>query len=101
MTFLAFVYPYLRAPKDVVREVFKKSRFRRPFDKVHGKRSQKQLKSEDQDLSHIYWSMWRQLSRKKSLLVICKALGLFINSLTAHDNYSLFNRDNLTEPIQM
>ena len=54
MTFLAFVYPYLRAPKDVVREVFKKSRFRRPFDKVHGKRSQKQLKSEDQDLSHIY-----------------------------------------------
>ena len=40
------------------------------------------------------------MSWKKSLLVICKILGLFINTLTADDKYSLLNRDNLTQPIQ-
>ena len=38
---------------------------------------------------------------KKSLLVICKILGLFLNTLVAHDNYSLLNWDNLTQPSQM
>ena len=35
-----------------------------------------------------------------SLLVICKILGLFVNTLTADDKYSLLNRDNLTQSIQ-
>ena len=26
---------------------------------------------------------------------------MFVNKLTAHDNYSLLNRDNLTKPIQI
>ena len=39
-------------------------------------------------------------SWKKSLLVICKIVGLFVNTLVA-DEYSLFNIDNLTQPIQM
>ena len=38
---------------------------------------------------------------KKSLLVIFKILGLFVNTLTADDKDSLLNRDNLTQPIQM
>ena len=37
---------------------------------------------------------------KKSLLVICKIVGLFVNTLVA-DEYSLLNIDNLTQPIQM
>ena len=37
---------------------------------------------------------------KKSLLLICKILGLPVNTLTTDDKYSLINRDNLTEPIQ-
>ena len=45
--------------------------------------------------------MRKQLSWKKSLLVICKVLGLFVNTLTADDKYSLLNRDNLTQPIHM
>ena len=36
-----------------------------------------------------------------SLLVICKTLKLFINTLTADDKYSLLNSDNLTQPIRM
>ena len=38
---------------------------------------------------------------KKSLLVTPKVLGLFVNTLTADDKYSLLNRDNFTHPIQM
>ena len=36
-----------------------------------------------------------------SLLVLCKILRLFVNTLTADDKYSFFNRRNLTEPIQI
>ena len=40
-----------------------------------------------------------QVSWKKSVLVICKILGLFANTLTADDKYSLLNWDNLMQPI--
>ena len=33
--------------------------------------------------------------------MICKISRLFINTLSADGKYSLFNRDNLTQPIQM
>ena len=32
--------------------------------------------------------------------MICKVLKLVVNTLTAHDKYSLPSRDNLTHPIQ-
>ena len=34
------------------------------------------------------------------MLVLCKILGLFVNTLTADDKYSLLNTDNLTRSIQ-
>ena len=39
MILIADVFPKLRAPKDVVRQMTKKSRFRGPFDKQLGKRA--------------------------------------------------------------
>ena len=36
-----------------------------------------------------------------ALLVICKIIRLFCNTLTADDNHYLLNRDNLARPIQM
>ena len=36
-----------------------------------------------------------------SLLVLCKILRLFLNILTADGKYSLLNRDNSTQPIQI
>ena len=36
-----------------------------------------------------------------SLLVTHKSLSLFVNTLTADDKYSLLNKDNLAQPIQM
>ena len=35
------------------------------------------------------------------MLVLCKILRLFVNTLTADDKYSVLNRDNLTQPIQI
>ena len=42
-----------------------------------------------------------QFSWKKSLLVICKTLGPFLNTLSADDKYSLLNRDKFLQHIQM
>ena len=72
-----------------------------PLDKQHAKWDQTLLKSEHHIPYDIFWSLWRQLSWKKSLLVICKFLRLFLNTLTAHHKNSLLNRQNLTQPIQM
>ena len=34
------------------------------------------------------------------MLVLCKILGLFLNTLTDDDKYCLLYRDNLTQPIR-
>ena len=35
------------------------------------------------------------------MLVLCKILGLLVNTLTGDDKYCLLYRDNLTQPIQI
>ena len=79
----------------------RKSRFRGPLDKQNGKRTQALLKSASETLYHIHRSPPTKLSWKKSLLLTCKILGQLVNTLTAEENYLLFNRDNLTRLIQM
>ena len=101
MTLIAEVFPKLRSPKNKVRSMSIKSRFKGSFKKQHGKCAQTLLKFAWQNLYHIYWSLWRQLTFKKFLLVICKISRLFPNTLSADGKYSLLNRDNLTQPIQM
>ena len=72
----------------------KKYGFRRPLNKRYHKRFQTLLKTEGQHLYHHYWWLWRLLNWKKSVLVICKILGLFVNTLTAADKNALPNLDN-------
>ena len=79
----------------------KKSCFRGPFNKWHSKRAEKLLKSEWQHLYHIYWCVCRQFTFKKSLWLISKILGHYFNHLTANGKYSLLNRGNLLQQIQM
>ena len=43
----------------------------------------------------------KAIDLQKSLLVICKISTLFPNTLSGDGKYSLLNRDNLTQPIQM
>ena len=76
-------------------------RFTVPFSKQLEKRAQTLFKSKRGHHYHIYWSLWRILSLKKSLLLICKILRLFVKTFTARHKCSLLNRDNFTQPIQM
>ena len=101
MTLLANIFLKLWPAKNVVRYMCKKSRFRLPFRKEHGKRVSTLFKFEWQHLYDIYWASGRQFSCKKSLLVRCKSLRLFVNTMSAVDKCSLPNRDNLMEPIHM
>ena len=101
MTLIPEVFPKLRTPKKKVKSMAKKSRLKGSFGKQHGKRAKTLLKFAWQQLYHIYWSLWRQLTCKNSMLVICKTWRLFPKTLSADGKYSLLNRHNLTQPIQM
>ena len=53
MTFIANLFPKLRTPKNVVRYMSKKSRFKGPFDWQRSKRVQTLLRFELQHRYHI------------------------------------------------
>ena len=53
MTLIAALFPKLRTPKNVVRYMSKKSRFKGPFDRQHGTRNQTLLRSEPQHSYHV------------------------------------------------
>ena len=101
MTLIAEVFPKLQTPENMVTSMSKKSRFKGSFGKHHGKRVKTLLKFPWQHLCHIYWSMWMQLSCRKSVLVTRNISRLFPNTLIAVGKYSLVNRDNLTQSTQM
>ena len=101
MTLIADLFPKLRTQKNLVRSMPKKSPLKGSFEEQHGKCAQTLLKDQGQLLYHIYWSLWGQLTYKKSLLVICKISRLFPNTLNADGKYSLFKGDNFTHPIYM
>ena len=54
MALIADLFWKLRTPKNVVRYMSKKSRFKVPFDRQHGKRVQTLLRSEPQHRYHIW-----------------------------------------------
>ena len=101
MPFIVDVFLKLRTSKNVVNQISKKSPFLGPFGEQHINGAQTHLKSELHHLYQIYWSLWRELTWKKSILVKRNVLRMFVNMLTVDDNYSLLNRDNLRLPIQM
>ena len=101
MTVRSDVFLMLGIPKNVVRTMSKKSRFSLPFKKQHGKQVPTLSKSERQHFCLISWSMWKQLSCKKSPLVICKIFRIFLNTLSAVGKYSLLNTDNLMQSIEI
>ena len=101
MTLIAYLFLRLRPAKIVVRYMCKKSRFRLPLQKEHGKRFSTHFKYERERLQHIYCSTGRQFSVKKSFLSIWKSLRLFVIPTSAVDKCSLPNTDNLMQPIQM
>ena len=53
MTLIADSFPKLRTPKNVVTYMSKKSRFKGPFDRQHGKRAETHLQAEPKRHYHI------------------------------------------------
>ena len=101
MTLIADVLPKLRTPKNMVRSMRKNSRFRGSVENPHGKCPQTFFKLDPQRRYHISRLLGSQLSYKKSMLGICNISKLFPNTLSTDGKYSLLDRDNLTQPIQM
>ena len=54
MTLIADLVPKLGSPENVVRYMCKKSRFKGPFDRQHGKLVQTLLQSGQQHCYHFY-----------------------------------------------
>ena len=79
----------------------KKPRFRIPSDSQHVNGSETLLKSARQQCYKIFPLLWVNFSLKKSLLVISNILRYFVSTSTADGMYSVFNRDNLQQLIQM
>ena len=98
---IAHIFTKIPTPKNMVRSISKWSRFKGYFRKQHSKWAKTLFKFEWQHIYHIYWSLWRSLSCKKFLLVICKISKLFPNKLSADGKYSFLNWDNLTKHIQV
>ena len=54
MTLMAYLFLNLRTPKNVVREMSKKSRLRGSFDRQHGKRAKTLIQYQRQNLYQIH-----------------------------------------------
>ena len=54
MTLIAYLFPKLRTPENVVRYMSKKSRLKGPFDRKDGKRIQQLFRSGQQNIYHFY-----------------------------------------------
>ena len=55
----------------------------------------------DSTFTIFIYLMWRPFRLKKSLWVICKFLGLFVNPLTADEKYPLLKRGNFLQHFQI
>ena len=67
----------------------KKPRIRTLMDTQHLKGSETLQKSARQYFHHIFWSLWKKISSKISVLVVSVLLRLFVQILTPDDKYSL------------
>ena len=87
--------------KGLARPLFKRRRFRTPFDSQDVKASQTVVKSAWECFYYIFWSLWGKIIWKITPLVICEILGVFVNTLVVDGKHPLWNFENLLLPIQM
>ena len=80
----------------------KKPRLRTLMDSQHVKGSETLHKSAQQYFCHIFWSLWKKISSKNSVLVVSENFRLFVNILKPDDKYFLSVKyEPLTQTIQM
>ena len=95
------IFSKLEVLKVLVELLSKKLCFRASFDSQHVKGSQALVESAWQDFYHIFLSLWGELIRKISPLLMWEILGVFANTLTADDKYTVGDCENVNLPIQM
>ena len=101
MLVMTNVFVKLKTAKDVVGQMSKEPCFRTLFDIQYVKGSQRLVKSAWEQFYHVVSPLWGKLIWKTSFLVICKILGVLVNTFTANDKYPLRNYENLSLSIQM
>ena len=67
----------------------KKVHVRKLVDSQDVKASERLLKFARQDFSLNFWSVWKKISWRNSVLVVSEILRLFVNIFTPDDKYSL------------
>ena len=67
----------------------KKPRVRTLMDGQNVKGSERLLKSAWRYFCHTFWSLWKEISSKNSVLVVSEILRLFVNILTPDEKFSL------------
>ena len=67
----------------------KKLHFKTIMDGQHVKGSERMLKSARQYFCHIFWSLWKKIRPKNSVLAVSEILWLFVKILTPDEKYSL------------
>ena len=67
----------------------KKPRVRTLMESQHVKGSETRLKSARQYFCQIFWSLWKEISSKNSVLVVSEILRLFFNIFTPDYKYCL------------
>ena len=73
----------------------KNPRVRTLIDSQHVKGSEKLLKSARQHFAQIWWSLWKKIISKNSILLVSQILRLFVNILTPDDKYSLLVKESV------
>ena len=87
--------------KDFATPLFKKHRFRTPFDCQHVKGSQPLLKSAWEHFRLVFSSLWDNLISNIPSLLTFSIFGLLGIILTANEKYALRDCQNLFTPVQM
>ena len=83
----ANVFRKVQIVKDVIKKPSSKRRFRTSFDSQHVNTCQTLVKSAWEQLYHNLWSLWEKMTWKISPLLNFEILGVFVNTLTADENY--------------
>ena len=92
---MAYVFPKLRTPKNLVRSMAKKSSFRGSVEKQYGKCAQTLLEFQEKLLYLLLLITGKSIVLQKISVSDMQNL----KTLSANGKYSLLERDNLTQRI--
>ena len=95
MIAIANVFPKIEIVKNLVRPLFKTRRLRTRFESHYVKASKILNKSPWEHFSHVFSSSSGELIRNMYPLVLGEIVGVFVNILTADDNYPVQDCQNL------